>query len=387
MATPFNNTLQALLADGRQRRYFGLAGVGLVLSIWLSWFLFAEVGIYSTAPARLQAELDIHTVEAVTEGRVIAIHMAVGREVHEGDILVELEDTAVRLKLAEQNAKLNSARVQLRAIKAEIAAQEQALADMREAAPMMQAETQLRYEQAQPAAQLADEELSRWRTLRERGFVTDLQVIDRETTARRRRSEAQELQLAIERQGLDRRAGEADRQANIERLRRDAAELAGLIASTTEVVQQTEYESRNYILRAPANGPLADVAELRPGMVVRPGERLASIVPTGELTIMADFTPVAIGRIRPGQPAGVRLDGFPSEQYGRMAASVLRVAKEPRVGKIRVELALLSRPSAIPLQHGLPGTVEIEVERASPAVLMLRAAGALLRQAEARGNE
>jgi membrane fusion protein (multidrug efflux system) len=43
---------------------------------------------------------------------------------------------------------------------------------------------------------------------------------------------------------------------------------------------------------------------------------------------------------------------------------------------VRVELEVLADPtSAIPLQHGLPGTVEIEVERLLPAKLVLRIAG------------
>lgn len=383
MATPFNHTLQALMADSLRRGHLSMAGIVLALSLWLLWFLFADVGIYKTAPARLQAELDIHTVEASREGRVMANRMAVGREVHADDILVELEDTAIRLKLAEHVAKRDAARAQLRTLNAEIVAEEQALADLREAAPLMEVETQLRYEQAQPAAQLAEEELSRWRTLRKDGFVTDLQLLDRETTARRRSSEAEELRLAISRQKLDRRAGEADRQARIERLRRDAAELTGLIAASTEVVRQMEYESRNYVLRAPASGPLAEVADLRPGMIVRSGDRLATIVPQGELKIMADFPPQVIGHIRPGQPAALRLDGFPAEQYGRVTATVLRVAQEPRSDKIRVELGIAARQVSIPLQHGLLGAVEIEVDRISPAVLILRAAGALLHDAAA----
>lgn len=387
MATPFNHTLQALIADSQRRRYLSLACVVFVLSVWLAWFFFADVGIYKSAPVRLQTEQDIQAVEASTEGRVVRIHMAVGREVQVGDILVELEDTALRLKLAEQNAKLNAARAQLLTVNAEIAAQEHALADVRKAAPMMRAETQLRYEQAQPAAQLAEDELSRWRTLREGGFVTELQISERAAAARRRHSEVQELQTAVARLELDHRAGEADRQASIERLRRDAAELTGLIAATAEIVRQTEYEIRNYTLRAPASGPLADVAELRPGMIVHSGERLASIVPAGQLKIMADFPPTALGHIRPGQSASVQLDGFPAEQYGRLAASVLRVAQEPRVGKIRVELAMLSRQIAIPLQHGLLGSVEIEVERTSPALLVLRAAGAVLHNAHAQAGE
>lgn len=102
--------------------------MAIVLATWFGWFLFAEVGIYQTAPADLQAERDIHAVEATIEGRVLANHVAVGREVGVGDIVVELEDTAVRLKRAEHHARLDSARAQLPAMEAEIAAEEQAAA-------------------------------------------------------------------------------------------------------------------------------------------------------------------------------------------------------------------------------------------------------------------
>jgi len=43
---------------------------------------------------------------------------------------------------------------------------------------------------------------------------------------------------------------------------------------------------------------------------------------------------------------------------------------------VRVELALDDGPRrSIPLQHALPGVVEVEVERTSPLALVLRAAG------------
>lgn len=387
MATPFSHTLQALVVESLRSSRLSLAAAGIILSTWLIWFLFAEVGIYKTAPAHLQAEQNIHSVEASIDGRVVATHMVVGREVRMGEILVELEDTAVRLKLAEHQVKLNSARAQLRTVEAGITAEERALADIRKATPLAQAETQLRYEQTQPTAHLAEEELARWRALRESGFATELQILDRETTAHRRRSEAEELRLAITRQKLDRRASEADRHASIERLRREAAELTGIIAMTDEIVQQTEHEAQRYKLRAPVDGPLADIADLRPGMLVRPGERLATIVPIGKLKMMADFPPTAVGLIHPGQPAWLRVDGFPWEQYGRVMASVLRVANEPRAGKIRVELSLPTHHDSIPLQHGLLGMVEIETDRSSPVILILRAAGALLRNSEKQANQ
>ena len=62
-----------------------------------------------------------------------------------------------------------------------------------------------------------------------------------------------------------------------------------------------------------------------------------------------------------------------------MAATVAKVASEPRSGQVRVELAIHPDSSSpIPLQHGLPGTVEVEVDRLSPAALILRIGGKLL---------
>ena len=83
-------------------------------------------------------------------------------------------------------------------------------------------------------------------------------------------------------------------------------------------------------------------------------------------------------------PARLRLDGFPWAQWGMVSARVRTVGAEAREGAVRVELALVGRgETRIPLEHGLPGSVEVEVERVSPAVLLLRAAGQLVSRDEA----
>ena len=62
-----------------------------------------------------------------------------------------------------------------------------------------------------------------------------------------------------------------------------------------------------------------------------------------------------------------------------LAATVSRVASEPRDGTLRVELEVdRSSSTRIPIQHGLTGTVEVEVERISPAGLLLRSLGRAL---------
>jgi membrane fusion protein (multidrug efflux system) len=113
------------------------------------------------------------------------------------------------------------------------------------------------------------------------------------------------------------------------------------------------------------------------GTVLKEGDKLGSIVPSGDIRIVADFLPAAaVARVRPGQHAKMRPDGFPWTQYGMLSSTVRRVANEPRSGHIRVELDVdPDQDSPIPIQHGLPGTLEIEIERVSPASLVFRAAG------------
>jgi len=96
-----------------------------------------------------------------------------------------------------------------------------------------------------------------------------------------------------------------------------------------------------------------------------------------KVIVVAEFAPPeALGRVRPEQRGRLRLDGFPWAQYGTVSATVARVATETQNGKIRVELDVEEAPDfPVSLQHGLTGTLEIEVERVSPAHLVLRSIG------------
>jgi membrane fusion protein (multidrug efflux system) len=113
---------------------------------------------------------------------------------------------------------------------------------------------------------------------------------------------------------------------------------------------------------------------------VKEGDKLGAIVPKGDIKVVAEFAPAAaLGRVKVGQRARVRLDGYPWIEFGTLAATVSGVGSELRAGRIRIELAVIAdRASSLPLEHGLPGTAEIEVERVTPATLVARAVGKAL---------
>jgi membrane fusion protein (multidrug efflux system) len=172
-------------------------------------------------------------------------------------------------------------------------------------------------------------------------------------------------------------------QAHIENLRRTVVSLEGEEVTVRATIERLKVDINNHSLRAPVSGRVGEVVPIRAGGYVAEGQKLATIVPSGELVILADFNPAtALGRVRSGQNARMRLDGFPWTQYGTVSAKVSRVASEIRDGMVRVELTVESTTVARTLmQHGLLGAVEVSVEQTSPAILVLRAAGQMLSSA------
>jgi membrane fusion protein (multidrug efflux system) len=178
----------------------------------------------------------------------------------------------------------------------------------------------------------------------------------------------------------DRLAQENDHKVQLAKLQREAVELEGDMKTEETAIRKLQYEVNRRTIRAPVSGRVGEAAaEIRIGSFVQVGAKLGAVVPAGEARAVALFPVAAIGRIQAGQPARLRLDGFPWTQYGTVAARVADVGNEASAGLIRVEFSLNREPGvAVPLEHGLPGSVEVEVERVSPAVLVLRAAGQLL---------
>lgn len=99
----------------------------------------------------------------------------------------------------------------------------------------------------------------------------------------------------------------------------------------------------------------------------------------GSLQVVAQFPPSsAAAKLHPGERAILHAQGFPQAQNGALSARVVEVARELRDGKVQVDLAIASTHSAdFPLRAGWPVKVQIEVERVSPAVVVLRSAGEL----------
>ncbi len=377
VASPFSRTLRSLNGEPSKASFVGLVALVLLLALWLVWFLTADLPVYAaSARARLEVEHAVHSVAALTAGRIVEVRAVVGQKVERGEILFGLDSELEQRRLEEENARRLAALKEVESLKVALATESQGLADTRGTRAAID-EAGSRYRAALAAAELAEEEATRSAQLAAQGLVSEMELRRVNALARERRAEAEASEQAVARLESERRIEGRDRQGRVDQIEREIVELEGVAETSAAAARRLGEEISRRLIRAPADGRLGEVATVRAGSVVAVGERLATLIPAAELKVVASFSPSdAMARVRPGQSAQLRLDGFPWTEFGSLAVEVSKVAEEAREGQLWVDGAVGSSPQlTIPLQHGMPGTLVIEIERVSPAELVLRAAG------------
>lgn len=380
MNQTFGRTAAALAADRSREAAISLALAVAVLAAWAAWLVFARVPLYEvSASARLEAERAPHPLQAPIDGRLVESFLEPGRRVETDDVLVRIEAETQKATKREAETRLTALEREARARSAELALLESAAAEERAAAQAALDAARARLRESEAPASYLRDEAGRLTQLSDQGLVAPRDAMRGASEAERQTAAAASARAAVEQLGRDESVKERERGAERQRLLADLERLDGEIGTVRESLGRLELEVDRRLVRAPIAGIVAEAAELRPGAFVSAGQSLGVVVPDGQLVLVAQLPPAALGRVAAGQPARLRLTGFPAAQYGTLAAHVARVSGEVREGTIRVELALdAPERSPVPLRHGLPAEVEIEVERLSPAALLLRLAGSAL---------
>lgn len=378
MPSPFSRTLRSLESDGHRRWAAGLIPALLLLIAWGVWFLVARVALYEVSErAWLAVDREAHPIAAPVAGRISSLRIALGQQVAAGEVLAELEGEEQHARLDEERARWTGLERQAAALRQQIAAGQQERTSRGQASRAATEETRSKLREAEAATRLAEQEAERQARLLAGGLIPPAEAERARSLAEQRRAAAESLRQTLGRLAFEEQGTESEQRGDIDELERELALLAAQAHSAQAAVRRLQRDLELRTLRAPVAGRIGQVAPIRVGSVVTAGEPLGFVVPQGEIMAIAELAPAsALGRVRPGQRARVVLDSFPASQYGELPATVVRVASEPRDGRIRVELALRpDRRSLLPLQHGLPGLVEVEVEKVTPAALVLRTVG------------
>lgn len=378
MHTAFPQTLSRLLAERGSVSLAVTCAAALLMAFWAWWALRAPVTLYEvSALARVEVDSSAYSVQAPLLGRVVGSDLHVGRAVGRGDVLVELDAAPEQMRLHEAQVRATGIDPELTRLRAELEAEEHARHEERRSARISADEAAGRLHAAQADAQYADTELTRAEALFAQHLIARRELDKTRFDAQRHAAESATLASAARAVPQQQLTRERDREARIEALGAQIASLEGERNALAASLDGLRYDIERRRIRAPVDGVIAECATLLPGSFVDEGTQIASIVASGRLIVVAQFPPAAaFGRIRGGQPAVLRLDGFPWAEFGSVSATVAHVAHEVREGTVRVELSIDPRSSFRGrLEHGMPGSLEIAVERVIPSALLLRAVG------------
>lgn len=373
----FERTMQGLQTESRLST-IGLMLTALLVIAWLIWLFVARISVFEVTPeGRLEVDRASYPITAEVAGRVVEVAAQVGQEVNAGDVLVRLDATQLEIRQRDEEARHEALSQELAAANEELALRERRLSESRRATRLALAEERARLGEAEIAADFARKEAERAAVLHDEGQVSRVEKERLASLAERADATAGSQRLAVDRLEAAESSAQLEEQTEIAQLRGAVARLQGEAQSTLARIDEIRHSMDKLTLRAPRDGRVGELRVLTTNELITAGERLGTLLAAGQLEMLADFTSSsALGRVRAGQRAQMRIDGFPWTQYGVLAGEVKEVASEIRAGKLRVELRVDEDSAGLfPLRHGLTGTVEVEVERISPALLLVRTLG------------
>ena len=353
----------------------------LLLGAWGAWFFGSTLTLYEvSARSRLEVTSQVHPVQAPLAGRVVKTYLVLGRQVKPGDLLVELDSAPQRFQLKEAETMAATLKARLVSVNKVLAAELLSLKVARGAARTAIEEARARHRVGTVVARYRKEKAKRLTRLHAGGHMAEADFLRAQADAKKEQASVDTLRIAVNRLRGSKKIQQSDRRARIQRLSSEAVSIQGQISTTAASIARLKYEIQRRHIHTPVAGRVDDLTVMRVGSYVQEGDKICSVIPPGALRVVGYFHPQkSMGRIRQGQRARLRLHGFPWMQYGSIPVMVAQVASEPQDNWLRVELAVQDyQQSRIPIQHGLPGSVEVVVEKVTPATLVLRTAGKLI---------
>lgn len=283
-------------------------------------------------------ELD---VSPQVPARVVRVLTDDGESVRAGDTLVLLTQSTTRADIAGQEARVRAAEASLR----------EALTGPRRS-EIQRAESDLRVSETE--VERSARELERIRPLASNGVMSD-QALDNakaaaESAIGRRDAAREALQLLRE----------GTRPERVQAARAELASARAALAATQAVAQ-------DLVLTAPVNGVVIS-RNAEPGELLGAGQSAITLGESAAPFVRVYVATRLLPRVREGQRAVARLDGYPDHPIpGRVVAINPKAEFTPRVALTEEERADLLFGVKVALtdttgllRPGLPATVELE---------------------------
>lgn len=339
------------------------------VAAFIVWSLWAEIDQVTRAGGEVIPSGRTQVVQSEDGGTIAEILVAEGDRVKRGDLLVRLDETRPRAAVEESQAQVAALKARMARIQAELFNRPLAFpADIRTHPEFIASQREL-YTRRRQALSSQINSLQAMLSLTRQELDMNMPLVDSGDVSR---SEV----LRMQRQTSDLQGQINSRRSEyLAELQTEYAKTEEELASATEQLTQRSAILRGSELRSPTDGVIVAIKYNTVGGVLRAGDEVLQLVPTGDkLVVEARVSPADIAFIRRGQAAAVKFDAYDSSIYGSAEGSVTHISadtlsEETKDGVQTYYRVLLSAdPSAlrprhagekIVLQPGMTSTAEI----------------------------
>jgi len=297
--TPATPTTTAPAKKGRKKLVLVLVAlVALGVGGWKGWDYWTT-GRFMETTNDAYVTSDVTLISSRVQGYVQTVEVGSNARVSAGDILVRLDDGDYRNALLTAQSRVSSAGETLKRIDAQIDAAQATVLQAKAGRDMASAQLRTARTGADRVAKLAQEKV----------------------TSR--------AQLDTANEGLDvatasvssATAAIASAEAQVQVLRAQRSEAEGGLLELQIAADQAQRNLDLTVLRAPADGIIANMT-LETGDLVAPGARLAALIPDGSLFIEANLKETQLANVGPGSVVTITFDALPGQTFEGVLASV-----------------------------------------------------------------
>ncbi len=263
-----------------------------ILVLAIGAFLWLTSGRYvSTDNAYLQQ--DKVAVSGEVGGRVVSVDVRENQPVKAGDVLYRIDPEPYRIAVAQAEAALASARLQVSQLRETVA------------------EKGADVGSAQADLTLAQSQFQRQEQLLKDGFTTRANY----DGARAALDAAREKVAGT-------RAATANARVALGNTTSGSVDSHPLVRSARAQLEKAKLDLGRTIIRSPADGIVSQSTKLLPGQFTVQGVSNVSVVLSGQPWVEANFKETDLENMRVGQPATIKLDAYPHHPLNAVVMSI-----------------------------------------------------------------
>ncbi len=272
---------------------------GLLLFGAYKAFKWFTMGRFIQTTENAYVEADISVIAPKVQGYVREVLVKDNQPVRAGDILVRIDDSDLRAKLAQAQAAVATRRAGIENASASSTRQQSVIAAARAEIESKQAE-----------GRRAKADLARFEQLRKDGWASQQRLQQVEADARKASADV-----------ANAAAGLGGQKSQLNVLSSQAKIALAYYKEAMAAVDVAQLELDNSVLRAPIDGVIGNKV-VRVGQFVRPGTILMAVVPLSDVYVTANFKETQLAKVRVGQKVSLHIDAYEDETFEGVIDSI-----------------------------------------------------------------